>query len=222
MGKFKEFKRRSSGKSKLNKKGGPFGIFVKKLKHKDDPIINQTLKNLQEQLLECCMKYRELSMFRIWNFFKKMPLHKQGILRYKRFIEDKNHRSMAKSATSTAILNYYLFKQLPDSEKEKLSQIYQERYMLPITEKFNKEYLKRKRIEHVRKTDFILWMNHYLENNVSDEFLELSSFEIALKLGQLWNELPYKERKEWRLLALEDENWRSLRRHRIFKEESGD
>lgn len=188
-------------------KKGPYGIFLSKVSHPEGPEIESFLENHFEELLKHCLKWREFSIFRGWSFFKDQPVQAHGESRFKEFVKDPDHKARSKALISDAVLNYYLFSKLKNSEKDQLTDIFQARHIIKVSEKFSKDYIKSAidGDEWVRKSDFILWMNNYLENCVSKEFLELSSFEIALKLGQLWNGLPYNEQKAWRLLAAEDE-----------------
>lgn len=199
-------------------KNGPFGIFTKKLEHKNDPNVAEFLKKIENDIVQRSIKYREFSIFRDWSFFENMPCHTLGLLRYKRFLmKDSSEKRFCTSANDS-ILNYYLYKKISIEEKEKLCHLYESRFDVPIEIGFSKDYLKTNPNETLKKSDFILWMNYYLQNNVSEDFLELDSFEIVIKLGQLWNELPYRERREWRLLALEDQHWRKKSRLKLYNE----
>ena len=150
-------------KSKFSKKG-PFGIFTKKLTHKKEGG-NIFYDKIQDQIVFRSQGYRELSTCRFWNFYKDFPVYKRGILRYKRFLKDENHKIYSQCSSTDAILNYFLYSTLPVEEKEKLSQIYEERYNIQINSEFSKEYAKPSYVNCIRRSDFILWMNHYLENN---------------------------------------------------------
>lgn len=99
------------------------------------------------------------------------------------------------------ILNYYLFKKLDKTRKDKMLRLFWKRYNVQVPTTFVKNYLSIEKPEKLRKTAYLHWLNDYLTNHVSEDILKLPSLEIALLVGDKWNSLPGEEKAAWYKLS---------------------
>lgn len=98
------------------------------------------------------------------------------------------------------ILNYYLFKHLSDKLKKEYANVFYKRFDVKIPENFSKYYIKIEKPGKIGKSSFILWLGEYLENLTPMELSE-SSFDIAIKAGNIWNSMSFEEKSEWNLIS---------------------
>ncbi|ELA42046.1 uncharacterized protein VICG_00895 [Vittaforma corneae ATCC 50505] len=183
---------------------GPFGMFISRIKHPRD---EKVLKRLKEHFNEAYNFQKLWKLFlshRRWKDFENNPEWKKDKSRFLNIINSKECYLGITNQVSDSILRYFLFKQLPEDCKQKYVNLYQKRYSITPFEGFSKQYIQVKKPKPIVKTAFILWMNYYLKNNVSVEILELDSFELALKMGDVWNNLAIEEKYKWQQLANED------------------
>lgn len=206
----------------LHKKG-PFGVFLQKIEASRDPEIIKIAKNYQDETFMNEVFFRKVAGRK-----EKLTITDRNIrlnaIKNCRLPSDKVYKKMERGADASdgnsdngedilndpticqrnILLNYYLFQRLKRRIKRRYSNIFRKRYDVPLTKDFCKQYLTVKKPEKFRKTSFLLWLNAYLKEKVSTEMLRLSSFEIALKAGNVWNTLPNEEKGRWYKLLNRD------------------
>lgn len=211
----------------LHKKG-PFGLFLQRVEASRDPEIIRIVKSYQDE------RFMNEAFFRQVAGRKKKATIRGRLLSVQvggnhRFSDDKIYEKLEDSdkgpvendgespakdgdhgledptlCQRNTLLNYYLFRRLSSQTKKQYSKVFRKRYDVPLTNGFCKQYLAVNKPEKFRKTSFLLWLNAYLRNKVSTEMLRLSSFEIALKAGNVWNTLPNEEKRKWYKLLNQD------------------
>lgn len=178
-------------KAKKIKYKGPFGMFASRMYHIKNKDI-QTRKRLKKL-------YREALIFRYnWDVLTgevNEEIKEGDTIDFNALEGRKKPKKV-----SDCILSYFVFKKIPDESRRELIELYQKRYDVELVDGFSKQYIQ-KRPGFIKKTAFIVWMNYYLRNEVSLEILELDSFELALKLGDVWNKLPIEEKAQWQLMV---------------------
>lgn len=179
--------------------GGPFIMFIQNNSKMSNWNGKDELKRIEDESWEIIKEWKKFATFKNWCHFQELPDWEKGPVRYLEPVEN-----VVEEDVSDALLLYFLYKKLPVEKKEKYVEIYQKRYDVKIPNGFSKEYVKIAKPEKIKKTAFILWMNYYLRNKVSLEILSIDSFDLALKLGEIWNNLPMEERCKWEALLQKD------------------
>lgn len=201
------FKKASTVARKNFKKfkyNGPFGMFISRIKHPKDEKVQKRLKEHYEEAYSFQKLWRLFLSHGQWKTFENNQEWEKNKARFLDMMESKECHLGIKSRISDSILDYFLFKSLSKEYKQKYIDLYQKRFDIEFLEGFSKQYIQINKPNPVLKTAFIMWMNHYLRNNVSVEILELDSFELALKMGDIWNNLAIEEKCKWQQLANED------------------
>lgn len=174
---------------KNSKYRGPFLMFLAKAK----PLSEDVTSKWYPEAAEYCREWRM--------FVKRTPGGKEKPVHKKNVKKHPSPPSKVDLLISDTVLNYYLYRQLPESSKEELMDLYHERYDVEMVDGFSRKYLVQNKCKMIKKAAFILWINWYIRNHMSLEVLELDSFELVLKLGNIWNGLPIDEKKQWEALV---------------------
>lgn len=186
---------------KNSRKKGPFGMFLYKMKNPNLPRVKKALIKIRNNMLKLKVRWARFSKIKSLRFFAGEELTEAAQKRIKKFNATKGSSVADGFRLSNILFGYSVYKKQPDEYKDKLKEIFYKRYDYEQSIDFSRQYLKEFTISRVKKSAFILWMSNYLKHGASDEILELSSFDIAVKMGQLWNNLSSEEKTAWEKLS---------------------
>jgi hypothetical protein len=198
---------------------GPFGVFISRIKHAKEIKAEKRLEELYKDACAYIKEWTAFSRVRIWDSVKSEKECKKGEARFLQALStDDSLLDITDKMVHDSILNYFIFKQLPEEDKQKFTDLYYKRQDMAIPEGFSSDFVRMTEPQFIKKSAFTIWMNHYLKNNVSTEILEFDNFELALKLGDTWNNLSIDERNRWKQICKEErEKKKSIINAKKFK-----
>lgn len=202
---FKKSLKKANSRIKNFKQKGPFGTFLSKIKHSKDIKTQERLAELYGDAQKIQKDWFMFTKTNTSESVKNDPEEKQSELQQLATV-DENDRTIQRYEKNicSSILDYFIFRQLPNEIKQKYIDLYHKRYDIEMPDGFSKDYIRITGPTKIHRNPFILWMNYYIRTNCSIEILEYNTYDLALKMGDIWNSLSIEEKNIWNYLIKKD------------------